>query len=66
MKLKKKENQKVDASVLLRREIKIIKGSREWKEHGRKKRGGGEKVEESGMGGVVGDVQRVRKLNRVV
>ena len=43
MKLKKKEDQSVDASVLLRRGNKIIKGSRGWEELGRKRRGGGEK-----------------------
>jgi hypothetical protein len=40
MKLKRKEDQRVDASVLLRRGNKIIKGSRGWEEIGRKKRGG--------------------------
>jgi hypothetical protein len=43
MKLKKKENQRVDALVLLRRGNKIIKGSRGWERLGRKRRGGGEK-----------------------
>ena len=43
MKLKRKEDQRVDASVLLRRGNKIIKGSRGWKELGRKRRGGGQK-----------------------
>ena len=41
MKLKKKEDQRVDASVLLRRGNKIIKGSRGWEGLGRKRRGGG-------------------------
>ena len=43
MKLKKNEDQRVDASVLLRRGNKIIKGSREWEGLGRKRRGEGEK-----------------------
>ena len=46
MKLKRKEDQRVDASVLLRRGNNIIKGSRGWKGLGRK-RGGGEEKEES-------------------
>ena len=43
MKLKRKEDQRVDASVLLRRGNKIIKGSRGWEGLGRKRRGGGGK-----------------------
>ena len=43
MKLKKKEDQRVDASVLLRRGNKIIKGRRGWVGLGRKRRGGREK-----------------------
>ena len=43
MKLKKKEDQRVDASVLLRRGNKIIKGSRGWVRLGRKGSGGREK-----------------------
>ena len=48
-KLKKKENQSVDASVLLRRWIKIIMGRRVWERLGRnrgrgKKRGGQNQV----------------------
>jgi hypothetical protein len=43
MKLKWKEDQRVNASVLLRRGNKIIKGNIVWKELGRKRRGGGEK-----------------------
>ena len=62
MKLKRKEDQRVDASVLLRRGNKIIKGSRGSEELGRKGVGRGA---ESGMGGD-GDIQRVRKLNRDV
>jgi hypothetical protein len=43
MKLKRKEDQRVDPSGLLRRGNKIIKESRGWEGLGRKKRGGGEK-----------------------
>ena len=43
MKLKRKEDQKVDVSVLLRRGNKIIKRSRGWEGLGRKRRGGGKK-----------------------
>ena len=43
MKLKRKEDQRVDASVLLRRGNKIIKGSRGWEGLGRKRGEGGEK-----------------------
>jgi hypothetical protein len=43
MKLKRKEDQRVDGSVLLRRVNKIIKGSRGWEGHGRQRRGGGKK-----------------------
>jgi hypothetical protein len=62
MKLKRKEDQRVDASVLLRRGNKIIKGNRRWKRLGRKRRRG--RVEGLGIGGDGGDVQRVKKLNR--
>jgi hypothetical protein len=41
MKLKRKEDQSVDASVLLRRGNNIIKGNRGWEGLGRKIRGGG-------------------------
>ena len=41
MKLKRKEDQRVDASVLLRRGNKIIKGSRGWEGLWRKRRGVG-------------------------
>ena len=60
MKLKRKEDQREDASVLLRREVEGGRdlGGRE-EEEGKKRRAG------SGMGGD-GDVQRVRKLNRGV
>lgn len=44
MKLKRKEDQRVDASVLLRRGDKIIKGSRGWKGRGRKRGEGREKI----------------------
>ena len=63
-KLKRMEDQKVNASVLLRRGNNIIKRSRELEGHGMKK--GGKRGAESGMGGDGGDVQRVRKLNRGV
>ena len=43
MKLKRKDDQRVDASVLLRRRNKIIKGSRGWEGCGRKRRGEGKK-----------------------
>jgi hypothetical protein len=41
MYLKKKENQDIDASVLLRRGNKILTGGRGWKGLGRKRGGGG-------------------------
>ena len=44
MKLKRKEDQRVDASVILRRGDKIIKGSRECEGHGRKRGKGKERV----------------------
>ena len=66
MKLKRKEDQRVDASVLLRRGNKIIKRSRGWEVLVRKKRGKLKRGEEPGMGGDEGYVQRVRKLNRSV
>ena len=43
MKFKRKEGQRVDASVLFRRRNNIIKGHREWEELGRKRREGREK-----------------------
>jgi hypothetical protein len=43
MKLKRKEDQRMDASVLLRRGNKIIKRGRGWEGLGRKRRRGGEK-----------------------
>jgi hypothetical protein len=42
MKLKRKEDQRVDASVLLRRKNKIIKGSRGWEGLSKKRGGRGE------------------------
>jgi hypothetical protein len=58
------EDQSVDGSVILRRGNNLIKVSRGWEGLGRKRGGGGEKGEESGMEGDGGDVQRIRKLNR--
>jgi hypothetical protein len=67
MKLKRKEDKSVDASVLLIRGNKIIKGNRGWEELGIKRREGrGKRGEESGMGGDGEDVQRIKKLNRGV
>jgi hypothetical protein len=43
IKLKRKEDQRVDVSVLLRRGNNIIKGSRRWEGLGRNIRDGGEK-----------------------
>jgi hypothetical protein len=43
IKLKRKEDQRVDVSVLLRRGNKIIKGSRGWEGLERKRRERGEK-----------------------
>ena len=51
MKLKKKEDQRVDASVLLRRGNNIIKGSREERDLGGKEEGRGKRGAESDMGG---------------
>ena len=45
MKLKKKEDQSVDASVLLKRRNKIIMGRIGWERLGRKKRGEGQNGE---------------------
>ena len=66
MKLKRKEDQRVDASVLLRKGNKIIKGNRGWEGLGRRKKGRGEKGVESGIREDGRDVQRIRKLNRDV
>jgi hypothetical protein len=46
MKHKRKKDQTVDVSVLLRREKKIIKGSRGWEGLWRKRGGSGKRVEE--------------------
>jgi hypothetical protein len=54
MKIKRKEDQRVYALVLLRRENKIIEGRRGWEGLGRKKRRGGRR-EESGLGGYGGE-----------
>ena len=43
MKFKRKEDQRVDASVLFRRRNNLIKGHREWEELERKRREGGGK-----------------------
>ena len=43
MKFKRKEDQRVDASVLFRRRNNITKGHREWEELERKRREGGGK-----------------------
>jgi hypothetical protein len=51
MKLKKKEDQSVDASVLLRRRNKIVMEGREREEPGRERGGGGGKWAESGVRG---------------
>jgi len=64
MKLKRKGDQKVDASVLLRGENKIIKGSIMW-DGLENKKGVGGRGTESGMEGDGGDVQRVRELTEV-
>jgi hypothetical protein len=70
MKLKKKEDQNVDASVLLRRGNKILTVGREKEGLGRKRGGGGggggKREVGSGMGGDGDDTQRVRNLNRGV
>jgi hypothetical protein len=62
--IKRKEDQIVDASVLLSKGNKIIKVSRKWERLGKKRREGtGKRGAEKGMEGDGGDVQRVRKLN---
>jgi hypothetical protein len=65
MKLKKKEDQSVDASILLRRG-KIITGGIGREVTGRERRGGEKKGAGSGVVGDRGDVLRVRKWNRGV
>jgi hypothetical protein len=66
MKLKRKKDQRVDPSGLLRRRNKIrsVEGGRDL--GGRQEAEGKKRGEEPGMGGDGGDVQRVRKLNRGV
>ena len=68
MKLKKKEDQNGDASVLLGRGNKILTGSREWDRLGRKKGGrlgkGGQNQVCEEMGMI--ERERVRNLNRGV
>ena len=69
MKLKKKEDQSVDASVLLRRGNKTIleDGMREIDLGGSEERErSGQKGARSGVGGNSKDVQRVTNLNRSV
>ena len=66
MKLKKKENQSENASVLLRKGTKINTGGRGWEGLGRKRGHRGERGAGSGMGGDGGEEQRVGKLNRSV
>ena len=67
MKLKRKEDQRMDASVLLRRGNKIIKGSRGWEELGRNRREGrGKRRGESCMGGDEEMYRGFRKLNKGV
>ena len=60
MKLKKKEDQSVDASVHLRRGIKIPTCGRWWKGFGRKKVGGGEMGQDLVWEETQDDRQRVR------
>jgi hypothetical protein len=60
MKIKKKEGQSVDTSVLLRRGTKIIIVGRKWKRLGRKNGGRGERGAGSGVVGDRSDVQRVK------
>jgi hypothetical protein len=66
MKLKKKQDQSVDVSVLLRRGNKIITGVRGWEEFGRNRGGRGKRGIGSGAGGERVDGRQVRKLNRGV
>jgi hypothetical protein len=67
MKLKKKEDQNVDASVLLRRGNKILMGGRGWEGHGKKRGGEGRKRQViSGIRANGNNIQRVRNFIRVV
>jgi hypothetical protein len=63
-KLKRKKDQSVDSSVLLRKMNKIIKGSRRLEGLWRRRRGGGKKRRKLDIAGDGRDVHRVRKLNR--
>jgi hypothetical protein len=69
MKLKKKEDQNMDASVLLRRGKKILMGGKGWDGLGSKRGGGGGKGDKGArlsMRGDGDDIQRVKNLNRYV
>jgi hypothetical protein len=68
MKLKRKEDQGMNVSVLLRRGNKIIKGSRGWEGLGRMRRGGGEKEGKNQVWEGMEEMyrERVRKVNRGV
>jgi hypothetical protein len=62
MKLKKKEDQSVDASVLLRRGNKIIIGDREWELFGRKR--GGEEEKRRGQDQVWEEMGKMHRGSR--
>jgi hypothetical protein len=64
MKLKKKEDQSVDASVLLRRGNKIIIGGRGKEGRGRERCQEVRKGEQDQVWKGTGEKSRVRKLNR--
>jgi hypothetical protein len=64
MKLKMKEDQNVDTSVLFRRETQIVTGVRGWAGLCRSKERKRKKGAESGVRGDWSDVERVRNLNR--
>ena len=57
-KLKKKEDQSVDASDLLRRGNKIVTGGRGWKELGRKTGGREEKGKQDQVWEEMGEIYR--------
>jgi hypothetical protein len=57
-KLKKKEDQSVDASDLLRRRNKIVTGGRGWKELGRKTGGREEKGKQDQVWEEMGEIYR--------
>ena len=65
MKLKKKEDQSVDASILLRRG-KIITGGIGREVTGRERRGGEKKGARSSMGRDRREVERARKIMRIM